>query len=280
MRFIEWLRIDELTSMSQIDSSGVELEKSEEGYEYKFDDFVVSLNRDHGKKVGDKMVDGIWSVDFTRGGKWGLTGSSGSGGTAVYGKILAAIKKLTEIEEVNGLYFSGAESRQDIMYDRFLKTLGGFTPVGGDVYLRDEIVKANASEENLDHYKRVGERRESKLHNMKVAKAASRNKGLTGKITGYSDSDSEKVLPAIILSIDVSLDLTLLVWDGYSAKRKYITSDELEYSTSPSSIDPSLISSLMDEIQKDDSMLSKHLKWSGLSVDGSTYDFGFKKVGA
>ena len=28
MRFTEWLRIDELTSMSQIDSSGVELEKT------------------------------------------------------------------------------------------------------------------------------------------------------------------------------------------------------------------------------------------------------------
>jgi hypothetical protein len=163
------------------------------------------------------------------------------------------------------------------MYDKFLKTLGGFTPVGGNVYLRDEIVKANASEENLDHYKRAGEKREVYLHNLKVAKAASRNKSLTGKITGYSDSDSEKVLPAIVMEIDVSLDLTLLVWDGYSAKRKYITSGELEYSTSPSSIDPSLISSLMDEIHKDDSMLSKYLKRSGLSVDGSTYDFGFKK---
>jgi hypothetical protein len=277
-----WLRIDELTSMSQIDSSGVELEKRDypRGYTYEFDQIKVLLNRRHAKQVGDKMVDGIWSVMFSKNNSYELTGDSGSGGTAVYGKILAAIKKLTEIEEVNGLYFSGAESRQDIMYDRFLKTLGGFTPVGGDVYLRDEIVKANASEENLDHYKRAGERRESKLHNLKVVKAALRNKGLTGKITGYSDSDSGKVLPAIVMEIDVSLDLTLLVWDGYSAKRKYITSGELEYSTSPSSIDPSLISSLMDEIQKDDSMLSKYLKRSGLSVDGSTYDFGFKKVGA
>jgi hypothetical protein len=265
--------------MSQIDSSGVELEKRDypRGYTYEFDQISVSLNRRHAKQVGDKMVDGIWSVTFSKNNNYELTGDSGSGGTAVYGKILAAIKKLTEIEEVNGLHFSGFESRQDIMYDKFLKTLGGFTPVGGNVYLRDEIVKANASEENLDHYKRAGEKREVYLHNLKVAKAASRNKSLTGKITGYSDSDSEKVLPAIVMEIDVSLDLTLLVWDGYSAKRKYITSGELEYSTSPSSIDPSLISSLMDEIHKDDSMLSKYLKRSGLSVDGSTYDFGFKK---
>ena len=277
-----WLRIDELSSMSQIDSSGVELEKRDypRGYTYEFDQIKVLLNRRHAKQVGDKMVDGIWSVMFSKNNSYELTGDSGTAGTAVYGKILAAIKKLMEIEEVNGLYFSGAESRQDIMYDRFLKTLGGFTPVGGDVYLRDEIVKANASEENLDHYKRVGEKRENKIYNLKIAKAASRNKGLIGKITGYSDSDSGKVLPAIIFRIDVSLALTLIVWDGHGFGSKYIDSSELEYSTSPSSIDPSLISSLMGEIQKDDSILSKNSRWSGLNVDGSTYDFGFKKVGA
>jgi len=279
MRFIEWLRIDELSSMSQIDSSGVELKKRDwpRGYSYEFDQIRVSLSPDSAKQVGDKMVDGIWSVMFSKNNSYELTGDSGSGGTAVYGKILAAIKKLTEIEEVNGLRFSGFDSRQDIMYDKFLKTLGGFTPVGGNVYLKDEVIKANASEEDLKQYKGVGERRESKLHNMKVAKAASRNKGLIGKITGYSDSDSGKVLPAIIFSIDVSLALTLLVWDGHGFSKKYIDSGELEYSTSPSSIDPSLISSLMGEIQKDDSDLSRMLKTLGLKVDGSTYDFGFKK---
>jgi hypothetical protein len=278
MRFIEWLRIDELSSMSQIDSSGVELKKRDwpRGYSYEFDQISVSLSPYSAKQVGDKMVDGIWSVMFSKNNSYELTGDSGSGGTAVYGKILAAIKKLTEIEEVNGLYFSGFDSRQDIMYDKFLKTLGGFTPVGGNVYLKDEVIKANASEEDLKQYKGVGERRERKLHNLKVAKAASRNKGLTGKITGYSDSDSGKVLPAIIWGIN-SFGLTLLVWDGHGFSKKYIDSGELEYSTSPSSIDQSLISSLMGEIQKDDSDLSKYLKTLGLKVDGSTYDFGFKK---
>ena len=38
MKFIEWLRIDELTSMSQIDSSGVELLKSGNSYVYFFAD--------------------------------------------------------------------------------------------------------------------------------------------------------------------------------------------------------------------------------------------------
>ena len=274
-----WLRIDELSSMSQIDSSGVELEKSEEGYEYKFDDFVVSLNRDHGKKVGDKMVDGIWSVDFTRGGKWGLTGSSGSGGTAVYGKILAAVKKLTEVEEVNGLKFSGFEARQNIMYDKFLKTLGGFTPVGGNVYLKDEIIKANASGEDLEYYKGAGEKRNNQIYNLKVAKAASRNKGLIGKITGYIDSDSGKVLPAIIMEIDVSIYVKAMVWDGTMPENVTVPSYDLGNFVSPSLIDPSLVSSLMGEIQKDDSSLSEILKrlYPSLRVDGSTYDLGFKK---
>jgi hypothetical protein len=280
MRFIEWLRIDELSSMSQIDSSGVELKKSEEGYEYKFDDFVVRLNHWHGKKVGDKMVDGIWEVSFKRGKSYALTGTSGSGGTAVYGKILGAVKKLTEIEEVNGLKFIGAEARQDIMYDKFLKTLGGFTHVGSDIYMRDEVVKANASGEDLEYYKGVGEKRENGIYNMKVAKVASRNKGLIGKITGYMNSPIQNA-PAIIWKMNSSglfTYLSLLVWDGHGVSEKDIDSSGLEYVIkSPSSIDQSLISSLMGEIQKDDSDLSKYLKTLGLKVDGSTYDFGFKK---
>ena len=280
-----WLRIDELSSMSQVDSSGVELEKVFSGsYEYKFDDFTVKLYRGLGMEVGDNMVDGIWSVSFKRGTSYALTGASGSGGTAVYGKVLAAVKKLMEVEEVNGLSFSGFDSRQDIMYDKFLKTLGGFTPVSSNVYLKDEVIKSNASEEDLKQYKGFGEKREIYLHNMKVVKAASRNKGLIGKITGFSYSPIQNAsAPAIIWGINSSA-LSLLVWDGEGVSRKDIELElgllvELEWYAikSPSSIDPSLISSLMGEIQKDDSSLSEKLKRLGLKVDGSTYDFGFKK---
>ena len=276
-----WLRIDELSSMSQIDSSGVELEKVFSGsYEYNFEDFTVKLYRSLGMKVGDKMVDGIWSVSFNRGDSYALTGKSGSGGTAVYGKVLAAVKKLMEVEEVNGLKFSGIDSRQDIMYDKFLKTLGGFTPVSSNVYLKDEVIKSNASEEDLKQYKGFGEKREIYLHNLKVAKAALRNKGLIGKITGYMNSPIQNA-PAIIWKMNSSglfTYLSLLVWDGHGVSEKDIDSSGLEYVIkSPSSIDQSLISSLMGEIQKDDSDLSKYLKTLGLKVDGSTYDFGFKK---
>ena len=286
MKFNEWLRLDELTSMSQIDSSGVELEKPEFGhtYQYKFDDFVVNFDIDHGKKVGGKWVEGIWEVSFKRGNSYELTGTSGSSGTAVYGKILAAVKKLTEVEEVNGLKFSGAEARQDIMYDKFLKALGGFTPVGGNVYLKDEIVKVNASGEDLEYYKGAGEKRNNKIYNLKVAKAASRNKGLIGKITGYAGdtyglNHSKKVLPAIIMEIDVSIYVKAMVWDGTMPENVTVPSYDLGNFVSPSLIDPSLVSSLMGEIQKDDSSLREILKrlYPSLRVDGSTYDFGFKK---
>jgi hypothetical protein len=292
MKFNEWLRIDELSSMSQIDSSGVELEKSGNNYRYRFDDFIVGLNRDFGKKVGDKMVDGIWIVDFMRDGRWILTGKSGSDGTAVYGKVLAAVKKLMEVEKVNGLSFSGAEARQDIMYDKFLKALGGFTPVGGNVYIRDEIVKANASEKDLEYYRGAGEKMDNQIYNLKVAKAASRNKGLIGKITGYSDSDSGRILPAIIMEITASLRFYFMVWDGarllpqnvYSSL--YHSSDELRNVVSPSLINPILLSSLVDFAK---SNKSHDQDWKDIDiendfipvdlpdVDGSTYDFGFKK---
>ena len=116
------------------------------------------------------------------------------------------------------------------------------------------------------------------MHNLKVAKTALRNKGLIGKITGCSYSPIQNAsAPAIIWGINSSA-LTLLVWDGHGVSMKNIDSSGLEYViTSPSSIDPSLMSSLMGEIQKDDSSLSEKLKTLGLKVDGSTYDFGFKK---
>ena len=286
MKFNEWLRIDELTSMSQIDSSGVELEKSGNNYRYRFDDFLVGLNRDFGKKVGDKMVQGIWIVDFMRDGSWSLTGKSGGDGTAVYGKVLAAVKKLTEVEEVNGLSFSGAEARQDIMYDKFLKALGGFTPVGGNVYIRDEIIKANASGEDLEYYKGAGEKSDNRIYNLKVAKAAWRNKGLVGKITGYSDSDSGRILPAIIMEINASLRFNFMVWDGARLTPKNVYSSLYHSVVSPSLINPILLSSLVDFAK---SNKSDDQDWKDIdiendfipvdlpNVDGSTYDFGFKK---
>jgi hypothetical protein len=280
MRFIEWLRLDELNDISQLNSSGVELEEDpniKDRYTYKFDDFVVLISRlPESRLVGDKKVDGIWNVSFTRGGMYGLTGVSGGGGTAVYGKVLGAVKKLTEIKEVNGLKFSGTEAKQDIMYDKFLKTLGGFTHVGDNIYIRDEIIKANASGEDLELYKGVSEKRDNQMHNLKVMKNASRNKSLIGKITGYSDSG--KVLPAIITGFQIAnrFTLFLLVWDGTVARNNAL-SGEGDYKdeggfkkiVSPSLIDPSLISSLVKNYPSPTR--------SGVTFDGSTYDFGFKK---
>jgi len=159
--------------------------------------------------------------------------------------------------------------------------LGGFTPVGGNVYLKDEIVKANASEKDLEYYRGAGEKMDNQIYNLKVAKAASRNKGLVGKITGYSDSDSYgKVLPAIIMEITASLRFKFMIWDGarllpldvYSSL--YHSSDQLRNVVSPSLINPILLSSLVDLAKSDE----QAWKSSDLpDIDGSTYDFGFKK---
>ena len=81
------------------------------------------------------------------------------------------------------------------------------------------------------------------------------------------------------MRIDVSIYVKAMVWDGTMPENVTVPSYDLGNFVSPSLIDPSLVSSLMGEIQKDDSSLSEILKrlYPSLRVDGSTYDLGFKK---
>ena len=77
MKFIEWLRIDELTSMSQIDSSGVELLKSGNSYVYFFADpsgvegrggrpFEVIMQDVGPQLVGKTVYKKIWEIAFKK----------------------------------------------------------------------------------------------------------------------------------------------------------------------------------------------------------------------
>lgn len=283
VNFKNWLRLDELTSMSQIDSSSVKLKKvpltvfGAKPYVYSFGEYEVELIPYKPWKVGGKAIGGIWSVQFARSGYWGLTGDSGGEAFSVYERVLAAIKKLMEIEQVNGLHFAAFEERQEIMYDKFLRTLGGFTPVGEGVYLRNEVVKAHASGKDLKLIRKTGAQRDSRLHNLRVAKAASRNKGLLGKITGYSQYG--RVYPAIIAEIDPSVHVSAIIWDGSMPRDELVESYHFGNFVSPSLIDPALLSSLMGEVRNKRSYVSGLLKsmYPGVRVDGSTHDFGFRE---
>ena len=150
MRFMEWLRLDELTDMSKIDSSNIVLDESNPGSHHYFsfkhngEDFRVEafLDADASRKVNNLSGKdfSVWSIYFKGKRGMSLTGTSGGGAVGVYSKLLGSIKKLTEIDKVDGLTFSGQERSMDIMYDKFIKMLGGFKPVGNETYMRTELL--------------------------------------------------------------------------------------------------------------------------------------------
>jgi hypothetical protein len=145
-----WLRLDELTDISKIDSSNIVLDRSGPGsyhyFSFKHDgeDFRVEayLDADASRKVNNLSGKdfSVWSIYFKGKRGMSLTGTSGGGAVGVYSKLLGSIKKLTEIDKVDGLTFSGQERSMDIMYDKFIKMLGGFKPVGNETYMRTELL--------------------------------------------------------------------------------------------------------------------------------------------
>lgn len=145
-----WLRLDELTDISKIDSSNIVLDRSGPGsyhyFSFKHDgeNFRVEayLDADASRKVNNLSGKdfSVWSIYFKGKRGMSLTGTSGGGAVGVYSKLLGSIKKLTEIDKVDGLTFSGQERSMDIMYDKFIKMLGGFKPVGNETYMRTELL--------------------------------------------------------------------------------------------------------------------------------------------
>ena len=190
----------------------------EHTFEYGGEEYHVSFERNE-REIEGKEYDGIWGVSFSKGGGYGLTGSSGSGGTAIYGKVLAAVKKLLETEKVEGLEFTGAHAYMDIMYDRFMRTFGGFTPVGDNIYMRDELVDRDSrllvksgkatfdQENNIERIKSV---------KMLMRKAMSMKPQIIGKVVGYSSNLG--VLPAVVTNVGVD-GVNVLVCDD---KRKIV----------------------------------------------------------
>ena len=195
----------------------------EHTFEYGGEEYHVSLEREE-REIEGKEYEGIWGVSFSKMVKsgmsgYGLTGSSGSGGTAVYGKVLAAVKKLLETEKVEGLEFTGAHAYMDIMYDRFMRTFGGFTPVGDNIYMRDEMVDRDSrllvksgkatfeQDKNIERIKSV---------KILMRKAMSMKPQIVGKVVGYSSNLG--VLPAVVTNVGVD-GVTILVCDD---KRKIV----------------------------------------------------------
>lgn len=367
MRFMEWLRIDEITKLSQLDSSGVELEKigddfdedeaygdcaremndgdidwDEDGddgddeedsyvlrmrkrkeqeekreemikqcvdnkeeewerdqkgkpvmeYEYKFtvddkDVYAVDFSRHSGVVEGNDMD--VWEVIFTRNGRTTLTGTSGGGAVKVYSKLLAAIKKLTEIEDVKGFKFYGAHPFMDIMYDKFLKALGNFVPVhtnyqsgflGNDLFVRKDLLK------DVESHKDFGKEHDDRIGRIKALKEKLRNlmadkSKIVGKVTGWHSPSFSATLPAIVTDINnqgikmlvFKPDATGKKWDHMMTDEIYVTPRMLANIESPEKIAPGFVEDMVQSYIGGEAGIKGELSSGGMfNFDGSTYD--------
>ena len=328
-----WLRIDELTKVSQIDSSGVELKShrrqfdeveardecaekvfmSKGGghldskdykkinlcvnsrkkkwesmksdiytyeFEHDFDRFDVEMKKSPVTAFGKTWED-VWDVSFSKNDSMSLTGTSGSSGMAIYGKVLSAVKKLLDTEKVDGLTFTGAHVYMDIMYDRFLKTFGGFKPVGSGVYIRDELVN-DLEPVHADYVTNVaGKEHDDRIKTLKSSKLKFRDlvsskKSIIGKVTGLSSFEyGGKVVPAIVRDIKQGeISLITKSPEGYY-RWETVDMEDLSQIKSPKVLAPKDVTDMVNFFKTPGSQLNAELSRLGIPFDGSTYDFGF-----
>lgn len=154
--FKEWLRMDEISKISHLDTSDIKLKMSPSGYTYSFtyvapdgpatkpQDFKVDMARStleeyDGIPLPSEIV--AYAITFSGPAGYSLTGVAGSGAVAIYSKLMSAVKKLMEIDDVDVLSFTAYDKKMLPVYDRFMKTmLPDFTQVDDGNYVRTTVL--------------------------------------------------------------------------------------------------------------------------------------------
>lgn len=260
MRFAEWMRLVEITATSKIDTSGVELKmngsKPIRRATYLFKDpsggpgeYKVNMTEVEPGNTPFNM-DGVWDISFNMDGGYQLRGNVGSGGTAVYGKVLSALKKLMETETVNGFKFFGFHQFMDVVYDRFAKEFG-FVPTGRGYFYRKDIAEKSGqdrhfSDEARMQNKRIGDVRTVKLSYRALLKDSSK---IVGKIVGFERDSNGLVYPAIVMEVHPNGLIQLLVYKGPgSVYDTPVDSNNLQFIVSPRKIIEGLVDELIENV--------------------------------
>lgn len=261
MRFAEWMRLVEITAASNIDTSGVELKmygtKPNRKVDYLFQDpsggpgrFRVFMQEVEPERTPFN-AEGVWDVAFDKDGEYELRGDAGSGGTAVYGKVLAALKKLMETETVNGFRFFGSHQFMDIVYDRFAKEFG-FVPAGDGYYYTKEAAEKSGQG---DHFADAAMMQSRKIGDIRRAKTSYRallkdSGSIVGKIVGFQQDG--QVYPAVVMDVkpdraDSTIDL--LVYKGHGMTQEVpVSSNKLQMIVSPRKIAPGMVDELIQRV--------------------------------
>lgn len=136
---VEDKRTEYLEDRSNFTNGGYEVNFDHEG-----DKFTIEMSRLKNAIYQGIEIPGMFEIVFAGPKGTQTTGTSGTGATAVYTKLLLAIKKLIETETVNGLKFTPAEVGMGLVYQRFYKQYlqpAGFIRVSLENYLRKDFIR-------------------------------------------------------------------------------------------------------------------------------------------
>lgn len=145
--FKEFLAIVEMTDVVDDITDNIPLKRSGDSLSYNFSidgqQYVVNFifHPCYEYNSYAKLTDTGFEIQLQGPSGYGLTGS-GKGPT-IYRHLLKAVKKVIKEENPEGLYFYGAATEQDIMYnsfyERFLKK--EYTQVDRKNYIRNDLIK-------------------------------------------------------------------------------------------------------------------------------------------
>lgn len=266
----------------------------EEGYTYEFeyegDDFRIDISKDqrynlNGVRLNRPVT--AFNIEFEGPDSYDLTGRSGAGAVVIYSKMLSAIKKLMEIEDVNAITFSSYHPFMIPMYDRFVKTYLGdtFTQVSKNMYLRSDKVKEIMStmqpQDRSEAEKAMASAREEqsklvekiKLGKQAMRRVAQSKNQIIGKIVGMNKSGL--IRPAVVVDVTPkSVELEVVGYDG----KKPPELKTLRYSAanyddfvSPDKIDKGMLEDFLREVRSGQTALAAKIsKIPG--YDGSFYN--------
>jgi hypothetical protein len=132
----------EFGDLSTLTTDEIKLEKTLRGYEYKFGDYRVYMNRtsmdiDYGK-IAILNEGECYAIGFKHNNNYYLT-KKGNAFT-VYNTVFKVIKKFMDEVNPKGLYFSGYTDEMDLLYAKFYKKYLAVTHMKVEnFYLRKDV---------------------------------------------------------------------------------------------------------------------------------------------
>lgn len=239
-------------------------ENSDIDYEFNVNGQTFNVYFQNDKEtVGMTTVPNVWDVSFTGPDGYSLTYNI-SGAAAVYSQVIAAIKKLSETEVVNGITFSAADRNMLLVYHRFVKKylMDQFTMIRPGVFIKNEIVQKFLSELNPELRARFQSMHQQHATDTedKIAKIRQEKdmiRSAIGKYVGLYNQYTNKTHPGII--IGMANDMVRVLCFNQTPEGPTVTSGniDMKYINFNYTVDPQTMQLFNSEVQKRHPELSK-----------------------